>query len=198
MFRRDTIHAAMSVTALSSSLFAATPSAGTGSRSAAPGTSSQSLSADDETLLRTLQARDREVRQHEQAHLAASGGLALSGARFSYQRGPDGVDYAVGGEVSIDTSPGGTPEETLQRARQLRAAALAPAQPSGQDLAVAAQAARMAMDAQDELARSATEDRAAGSDQADIDSRAADAALALYAGNDRPEGSSLRITDTYA
>lgn len=185
----------MSVAALSSSLFAATPSAGTGSRSAAPGTSSQSLSADDETLLRTLQARDREVRQHEQAHLAASGGLALSGARFSYQRGPDGVDYAVGGEVSIDTSPGGTPEETLQRARQLRAAALAPARPSGQDLAVAAQAARMAMDAQTELARSARDDGARPSSEAG-ERRTVDAALAMYASTTQ-EGRS-RITDAYA
>ncbi|WP_342347787.1 putative metalloprotease CJM1_0395 family protein [uncultured Nitrospira sp.] len=51
-----------------------------------------------------LQNRAREVKNHEQAHIAASGGLAKSGASFSFQRGSDGKFYAVGGEVSIDTS----------------------------------------------------------------------------------------------
>ena len=51
-----------------------------------------------------LKARDREVRAHEAAHLAAAGSLA-TGVSFTYQRGPDGVQYAVGGEVGIDTSP---------------------------------------------------------------------------------------------
>ncbi len=106
------------------------------------------LSADDQQVVAELQARDREVRQHEQAHLAAAGGLAMSAARFSYERGPDGQNYAVGGEVSIDVSPGRTPQETIAKAEQIRAAALAPAQPSGQDRAVAAQAASMAQQAQ--------------------------------------------------
>ncbi len=105
------------------------------------------LSADDRQVVADLQARDREVRQHEQAHLAAAGGLAMSAARFSYERGPDGQNYAVGGEVSIDVSPGRTPEETIAKAEQIRAAALAPAQPSGQDRAVAAAAASMAQQA---------------------------------------------------
>lgn len=185
----------MSLSVLPSSL-SATPTVNTGTGARASGTSTQALSAEDEAELRTLQARDREVRQHEQAHLAASGGLATSGARFSYQRGPDGVDYAVGGEVSIDTTPGRTPEETLQRARQVRAAALAPAQPSGQDLAVAAQAARMAMNAQTEMARAGSEDSAATAALAD-DRRTTEAALALYAGNSRNDTVS-RITDAYA
>ncbi len=57
--------------------------------------------------------RDREVRAHEMAHLAAAGGLASSGATFTYQHGPDGVSYAIGGEVKIDTSSGSNPEETI-------------------------------------------------------------------------------------
>lgn len=97
--------------------------------------------------IRSLQKRDREVRQHEMAHLAASGGLALSGASYSFRRGPDGVAYAVGGEVSIDTSPGRTPQETLQRAETIVRAALAPAEPSPQDRAVAAKARQMGMQA---------------------------------------------------
>ncbi len=102
--------------------------------------------------MQTLQARDREVRAHEAAHMAAAGGLARDGASFSYETGPDNRRYAVGGEVSIDTSPGKTPEETLQKAQTIRAAAQAPAKPSQQDLAVAASAGQMAAEARAELA----------------------------------------------
>lgn len=115
------------------------------------------LSSQDQDEVRKLKARDQEVRQHEQAHLAAAGGLATSGASYTYQRGPDGVNYAVGGEVSIDTSGGKTPEETLRRAETIRAAALAPADPSGQDRAVAAQAAKMEQQANAEIAQQRTE-----------------------------------------
>lgn len=186
----------MSLSALSSSLSATAPiAAGAGNRSSLP-SATQALSAEDEAVLRKLQARDREVRQHEQAHLAASGGLATSGARFSYQRGPDGVDYAVGGEVSIDTAPGRTPEETLQRARQVRAAALAPAQPSGPDLAVAAQATRMALDAQTELAQDTRGSTPPAREVTTDVQRAADAALAMYARTTQDAPS--RVTDSYA
>lgn len=102
-------------------------------------------------LVRELKQRDLKVRQHEMAHLVASGGLAQGGPKFSYQRGPDGQNYAIGGHVSIDTSPGKTPEETLQKAQMVLAAALAPADPSGQDLAVAAKASQMAVKARTEL-----------------------------------------------
>ncbi|MES1172643.1 MAG: putative metalloprotease CJM1_0395 family protein [Bacteroidota bacterium] len=97
-----------------------------------------------------LRARDTEVRAHEAAHLAASGGLGGS-PTFDYALGPDGKRYAVGGEVSVDTSPGRTPEETIARARTLRAAATAPADPSAQDMSVAAAAARMEAQAQSAL-----------------------------------------------
>ncbi len=100
-----------------------------------------------------LAACDREVRAHEAAHLAAAGGLAVSGASFSYQRGPDGKLYAVGGEVHIDTSRGRTSEETIAKARQIRTAATAPAQPSGQDYAVAVAASQMEAQAMQELAQ---------------------------------------------
>ena len=107
---------------------------------------------EEQVEIRELQARDREVRAHEAAHLAAAGALAQGGPSFTFQRGPDGQLYAVGGEVSIDTSPGRTPEETIAKAAQIRAAALAPAEPSGADLAVAAAAAQLAAEAQRELA----------------------------------------------
>lgn len=108
--------------------------------------------------LAQLKQRDREVRQHEQAHMAAAGALATSGASFTYQKGPDGVNYAVGGEVGIDSSPGRTPEETIRRAQTVRAAALAPADPSGQDRAVSAQATQMELQAKVELAQEPTAD----------------------------------------
>lgn len=116
------------------------------------GGAGKTLTPDEEAQVKELKARDREVRAHEAAHMAAGAGLA-SGASYSYQRGPDGVNYAIGGEVRISTSPGRTPEETIERARQIRAAALAPADPSGQDYAVAAEAVSMEQQARTEMAR---------------------------------------------
>jgi hypothetical protein len=109
------------------------------------------FSKEEQAQIDKLKARDTAVRAHEAAHLAAAGGLATSGPTFTYQRGPNGVSYAIGGEVNINTSPGRTPEETLSRARTIAAAALAPADPSGQDRAVAAQARQMEITAQAEL-----------------------------------------------
>lgn len=100
-----------------------------------------------------LKETDRQVRAHEQAHMAAGGNLVQGGASYTYQKGPDGRMYAVGGEVSIDTSPGSTPEETLAKARQIRAAALAPSDPSPQDRRVAAGAARLEASARAEQAK---------------------------------------------
>lgn len=102
--------------------------------------------------LAELKARDQRVRAHEAAHLAAAGGLARGGASYTYQRGPDGVAYAVGGEVSIDTSAvPGNPAATQAKAQQIQAAAMAPADPSAQDRSVAAAASAMAAQAQREL-----------------------------------------------
>lgn len=114
----------------------------------APQQAASAQSPEERQVLQQLQARDREVRAHELAHVAAGAGLVRSGASFAYQRGPDGRFYAVGGEVSIDTSAvPGDPAATARKAEQIMRAALAPAQPSGQDRAVAAQAANMAMEA---------------------------------------------------
>jgi hypothetical protein len=99
-----------------------------------------------------LKQTDREVRQHEQAHLAVGRDLVTSGPSYTYATGPDRQRYAVGGEVSIDTSPGRSPEETIPKAQHIRATALAPAKPSAQDHSVAAQASRMESEARIELA----------------------------------------------
>ena len=116
--------------------------------------------------LARLAARDREVRAHEQAHMAAGGGLVTGGPSFTYATGPDGKRYATGGEVGVDTSPGRTPQETMAKAERIRAAAMAPAQPSGQDMQVAAQASRMQMQARMELALQQRNAAYAGVDQA--------------------------------
>lgn len=101
--------------------------------------------------IQALAARDREVRAHEQAHASVAGPYAR-GTHYTYERGPDGVSYAVAGEVQIDTSPiPGDPEATLRKAQQLRRAANAPADPSAQDARVAAQAALMEVQARMEL-----------------------------------------------
>ncbi len=101
------------------------------------------LTVEEVAQVAKLAARDREVRLHEAQHMAAAGSLAVGGPQFTYQTGPDGKLYAVGGEVKLSVASGQTPEETISRAAQMRAAATAPADPSGQDLAVAAQAAAM-------------------------------------------------------
>jgi len=114
--------------------------------------SESQLSQDEKAEVQDLKKTDREVRQHESAHLAAAGGNAKGGPTFEFTQGPDGNRYAVGGEVDIDTSPEKTPEATLQKARQIRGAALAPASPSGQDRSVASAAAQMEGDAQRQIA----------------------------------------------
>ncbi len=136
--------------------------------------------------VRALQQRDREVRAHEMAHIAAGAGLITAGASFTYVVGPDGQRYAVGGEVGIDTSPGRTPEETLVKAQQIIAAALAPADPSPQDHRVAAMAAQMAAQARIELATQAREEEQERQDAADDEASAfvftAGRAIEAYSG----------------
>lgn len=108
---------------------------------AAPkGVDGEVLSRPERAEIAVLKQADSAVRAHEQAHLAAAGSLSMGGASFQYQVGPDGKRYAIAGEVSISTSKGATPEETLARMSQVRTAALAPADPSPQDRKVAAQA----------------------------------------------------------
>ncbi len=108
------------------------------------------LTPQEEAAVRQLKARDREVRTHEQAHVAA-GGQHAGGASYSYEMGPDGKRYAVGGEVPIDTSQASTPEATIQKARTVRKAALAPAKPSSADKQVASKATAMEQEARQQV-----------------------------------------------
>jgi hypothetical protein len=99
-----------------------------------------------------LAARDREVRAHEQAH-AGTGGQYAASPSYEYERGPDGKQYAVNGEVSIDISAANTPEETLRKMQQVQAAALSPTEPSAQDLRVASEARQKAIEARSEIVK---------------------------------------------
>lgn len=111
----------------------------------------EQLSKEEREELQQLQQREQKVKAHEQAHIAAGGKHVVGGANFEYKRGPDGELYAVGGEVSIDTSKApGDPEATIRKAQLIRRAALAPAEPSGQDRQVAAKARQMEMQARQE------------------------------------------------
>lgn len=111
------------------------------------------LTPEQKQELAELKARDTEVKTHEQAHLAAASGLSASAPSYEYETGPDGNKYAVGGEVSISFTKSSDPKENIAKAQTMKAAALAPAQPSSQDLAVARRATSIILDAQQELIR---------------------------------------------
>jgi hypothetical protein len=105
----------------------------------------------DLKLIRSLSQRDREVQAHENAHSAVGGQYAGS-ANYTYQRGPDGVNYAVGGEVPIDVGIiQGNPQATLEKMKLVQRAALAPAEPSSQDRKVAAIAVQQANQARADI-----------------------------------------------
>lgn len=101
--------------------------------------------------IQQLKQRDQEVRTHEQAH-AAMGGGSTGAPSYEFKVGPDGKKYAVNGEVSVDVSPvKGDPTATIAKMEKVHAAALAPANPSGQDRRVAAQAIQLSSQAQVDL-----------------------------------------------
>lgn len=117
---------------------------------AAAGSESSQEQAEMARKVALMKANEQKVIAHEAAHKAA-GGTYAGGTSYSKSVGPDGKMYITGGEVSIDVSEGRTPEETIRKAQTVRAAALAPSDPSGQDYAVAAQASRMEQEARAEL-----------------------------------------------
>jgi len=120
---------------------------------------------EDQAIIRDLAATDRRVKAHEQAH-ASVGGVHAGSASFTYKTGPNGVRYAVGGEVPIDTSAvPGNPQATLRKAEQVSRAALAPADPSSTDRRVASSAQALASKARYEIARIAAEKIQAGREE---------------------------------
>lgn len=120
--------------------------------------SSGNLTEEEKKQAEELKKRDQEVRQHEQAHIRASGGNNIGSPQYEYVTGPDGKRYAVGGEVKVDMSKEDTPEETLEKAREIERGALASDEPSPEDRKVAQEARQMQQEARQEIAEEKGED----------------------------------------
>ena len=127
-----------------------TATAGAPRSGTATSSTGEPLTKEQEAEVRALKQRDAEVRAHEQAH-ATVGGAYASAPQYTYTKGPDGKKYATGGEVQIDTSTERTPEATIRKMDIVIRAALAPAEPSAQDRAVARQAQQQRLEAQQQL-----------------------------------------------
>ena len=112
---------------------------------------SQELTEEEKKVVEELKKTDQKVRAHEQAHKSVAGGYA-GAIQYETVTGPDGRQYAVSGEVQIDTSPiPDNPQATIQKMDIVIRAALAPADPSPQDFAVARTAQQVRAQAQKEL-----------------------------------------------
>jgi hypothetical protein len=158
----------------------------TDSRGARETGADRELTPRERQRIAELQQIDRAVRAHEAAHIAAGGGVVTGSANYSYTYGPDGRQYAVGGEVGIDTAPERDPADNVEKGIAIQDAALAPRDPSPQDYRVAGIGAQLESRGRNELAR----ERAQARDDA-TRARVADA----YAASDPPVVPGL---DTFA
>lgn len=153
----------------------------------------QTLEEAELAQLKELMARDREVRAHEAAHQSV-GGQHAGAVSYTYSRGPDGVQYAVGGEVSIDVAPvPNNPQATIDKMRVVRAAALAPAEPSSQDRQVAAQAMQTMLQVQVELAA----ERRPNAGEDDTKSKASESEAQQDASQGQTSRQEQQAADTY-
>ncbi len=117
------------------------------------------LTEEEKKKVEELKKKDAEIKQHEQAHKRAAAGLKSTGPHYEYTTGPDGKRYVKGGHVNIDTAEvPNNPEATIKKAQQIRRAALAPGEPSPQDLRVANEAAAMESKARMELMKERSKD----------------------------------------
>ena len=141
-----------------------TPGSGTEVAAGTSGGSGRAeLSEEEHREVEELKSRDREVRQHEQAHAAAGGPYTRGGPSYEYTTGPDNRRYATGGEVEIDTSKvPDDPAGTVRKMQVVYRAAMAPAEPSGADRAVASEAKQKESEARAELMEARRVDAADG------------------------------------
>ncbi len=98
-------------------------------------------------IIQTLKRIQQRVISHEMAHKAVAGKYA-GPVHYSYAKGPDGKMYITAGEVSLDLSEEASPQETAKKMEIIHAAALAPSDPSPQDIRVAQIAAIKKMQAE--------------------------------------------------
>ena len=143
--------------------------------------SPQGLNPEERKVVAELKARDREVRRHEAAH-ARTGGEFAGTPHYNTTRDPDGKAYAVGGSTPIDASPiAGNPEATIEKMRTVKRAALAPAEPSGQDRAIAARAEAEEAKARNELRQQKADEGGAGASGGRSPQPAAGSIVSLFA-----------------
>jgi hypothetical protein len=113
------------------------------------------LSEEEQKTVEELKKVNDNVEKHEDAHQAVAGDL-FKGKSITYKSGPDGKQYAVAGEVQIDTTAeSDDPQATMQKMERVRSAALAPSDPSAQDQKVASEASQAIMDAQAQMQQGA-------------------------------------------
>lgn len=84
-----------------------------------------------------LKAYEQMVVAHEHKHMATGGGIASSPS-YTYTYGPDGKKYISGGNVSMRVPKSSNAEDMIENLKKVQTAALAPSNPSPQDLQTAA------------------------------------------------------------
>jgi hypothetical protein len=89
-------------------------------------------------VLEKFKKTDAQIRTHEQVH--ATIGHTTAPISYTYQQGPDGKMYAVGGSVRLDVSIPEDPKEALYKLDQIQKASTAPAFLSGADISISSQA----------------------------------------------------------
>ena len=111
------------------------------------------LTPEEKQVVEDLKRRDAAVRREEEAHAAVAGKYG-SPPIYTYQRGPDGQSYRVGGAVAVSASvPQDDPEEARRVGRRIAAAANAPVRPSSADRSAAASGYLLALQAAEQSNR---------------------------------------------
>jgi len=89
-------------------------------------------------VLEKFKSKDIEVMSHEQVH--ATIGHTTAPISYTYQQGPDGKMYRVGGSVRLDTSIPDDPKAASFKLDMIKKAAIANPNPSGADIGIATKA----------------------------------------------------------
>jgi len=110
------------------------------------------MSDEDLREIAELKQRELTVRTRDMAWVAATTGVS-GGFTVRYETGPDGRRYAVEAEVRLDTTEAATPEQSLAKARAVRAALMGGGGDDSSQASAAARAAVLESRARAELAR---------------------------------------------
>lgn len=121
------------------------------------GIDGQELTEEEQQKVKEMKERHEEVRGHENAHKSAGGQYAAA-PTYTYETGPDGKRYITDGEVSIDIGEEKDPQATIEKMQIVKRAAMAPAEPSGQDRKVYQDANQKEAAARQELAEDKKEE----------------------------------------